>query len=156
MQNISTADSSVRGFSLHPSHKFTLPSSHTAAQILRCDVVFGSPKEDCRGTGICRIATSHKQPNLRLKKDCRCAPALMSANAEGTGISLLFRQSDLCAQLTRHYFFQKTCLEIKHSCTLSALAVSALGLKGCSLQVGSHPVTAGDGYYRIDFRLEQA
>ncbi len=77
----------------------------------------------------------------------------MSANPEGNCVWLLFRKSDLCAHLTRHYFFQKTCLEIKHSVTLSALAVTTLGLKNGTLPAGKHLVTAGDGYYRIDFHL---
>ena len=158
MENISTAGYTERGFGLYPAQRFALPtppSSVATHRVLQCDVVFGSPKEDCRGTGICRIATSYKSPNPSVKRACRYAPALMSSSPDGKQVTILFRRSDLCAHLTRHYFFQKACLEINHSCALPTSIVSRLGLRGDSIPVGKHIISSGGGYYRIDFNLYQ-
>lgn len=153
MEFFSTADSSVEGTPVlkHSTTPCLLPS--IAGRMMHCDVVFGSAKEDCRGTGICRIVTSYKNGWYQMKKSCRNAPALLCSNDEGTSFSLLFRQSDLCIHLMRHYFYQKKFLEIKHSCALPASAVSKMGLKSQLVPVGVHPISSGGGYYRIEFRL---
>lgn len=157
MENILTADYIEQGTVPAFAQKTTslrFTSSDISARLIHCDVVFGSPKEDCRGTGICRIATSYQQANLSGKKECRHAPALMCSNPEGTCVTLLFRQSDLCTHLTRHYFFQKKHLEIKHSCSLPTAVVIRLGIQGSTLPVGKHKVSFGGGYYRIDCWME--
>ncbi len=152
MEFFSTADSIVQGIPVHVlNHSTKQPS--IVGDMMHCDVVFGSPKEDCRGTGICRIVTSYKNGADHLKKSCRHAPALLCSSDGGKSFSLLFRQSDLCVHLMRHYFSQKKFLEINHSCALPASVVSKMGLKSHLVPVGTHPVLSGGGYYRIDFRL---
>ena len=149
MEFFSTADSSVQGY---PVLKHSTKPPSIVGEMMHCDVVFGSPKEDCRGTGICRIVTSYKN-NGDQKKSCRNAPALLCSSDGGNSFILLFRQSDLCVHLMRHYFSQKKFLEIKHSCALPASAVSKMGLKSHLVPVGTHPISSGGGYCRIEFRL---
>ncbi len=153
MEFFSTADSSVQ---VNPALAPLTTSSFLpsiAGEMMRCDVVFGSASEDCRGTGICCIVTSYKNGEGNLQKSCRHASALLCSNEGGDSFFLLFRQSDLCMHLMRHYFFQKKFLEIKHSCALPASAASKIGLKNLFVPVGVHPISSGGGYYRIDFRL---
>lgn len=157
MSNILSADYIEQGFAPVITSKpaaALLKSSSSIALTIPCDVVFGSPKEDCRGTGICRIATSYSHLSPSLRRECRYAPALMYSNPEGSQITLLFRQSDLCAHLLRHYFLEKKALEIKHACLLPSSSVAKLGLQSQSLPVGQHQISFGGGYYRIDFCLK--
>lgn len=158
MTTILSADYIEQGFApvitSKPAVTVPLKSSPCLALSIPCDVVFGSPKEDCRGTGICRIATSYSHLVPSVKRECRHASGLMCSNPEGSRITLLFRQSDLCPHLSRHYFIEKKALEIKHACPLPPSAVAKLGLQGRSLPAGQHQVSFGGGYYRIDFCLK--
>ncbi|GEM_PF-630627 len=155
MQNISTTDAlSTSGNLLAYVHSPMMSCEKNNFQSLQCDVVFGSPKDDCRGTGICRITTSFDRPFLsQLKKDCRQAAAILLADPMGKTISLLFRHSALCSHLTRHYFFEKHFFETQQPSILSAAAASVLKLKTAIIPAGKHRIEQGKGFYRIDFQL---
>ena len=58
-----------------------------------------------------------------------------------------------CKKQKSAFFSQKKFLEIKHSCALPASAVSKMGLKSHLVPVGTHPISSGGGYCRIEFRL---
>ena len=150
MTILSTTDSPSKG-PLPPVSMEYIPRQ---VKSIPADVVFGSPKDDCRGTGICRISTSFNAPaSVYLKKDCRCARGILHVAPDGQPLSLVFRATDLCSHLLRHFFFQKTIFEMQHSCALPMLGVSLFGLKNWVLPAGKHIVTAGKGYYRIDFQV---
>jgi len=150
MTILSTTDSPSKG----PLPPVFMDSRPRQVKSIPADVVFGSPKDDCRGTGICRISTSFNAPaSVYLKKDCRCARGVLVMALDGQPLSLVFRTTDLCSHLLRHVFFQKTIFEMQHPCALPVLGASFFGLKNWSLPAGKHIVTAGKGYYRIDFQV---
>ena len=150
MTILSTTDSPSMG----PLTPVSMECMPRQIKSIPADVVFGSPKDDCRGTGICRISTSFNAPSsVYLKKDCRCARGVLLVASNGHPLSLLFRATDLCSHLLRHFFFEKTIFEMQHPCALPVPRLSLFGQKNWTLPAGKHTVTAGKGYYRIDFQV---
>ncbi len=118
------------------------------AQLIRCDIVFGMPSQDCRGTGICKLSSEfHLQPNL--KRECRQTIAFAS---KGDGVlSLLFFRSLLCVELFRRQF-RKGVFEMPESCPIDAALQAALDLPGTTLLAGNYAIVQQGDCFRVDVR----
>ncbi|MBV6440399.1 MAG: hypothetical protein DYG98_12805 [Haliscomenobacteraceae bacterium CHB4] len=145
MANISSADSFT------PLQRLT---SRTTAfqgidsQLIRCDIVFGMPSQDCRGTGICKLTSDLDTPP-QLKNDCSNTTAFAGRVGEGNRVMLAFFRELLCAQLySRH--FRKGVLELTEPCPLPEGLVNNLKLKGKALLPGKYMVQEQDGCFRVE------
>lgn len=148
MFNVSTSD-----FSL-PS---TAPASAAAdnqsalsrAQCFQVyvDIVFGSPKDECHGSGICSVVAMNEAMGASRSSDCRRAKGLLMANGGSNGgIEVVFRATDLCALLMKSVFRKQT-FYMQEPCTLPQSIVHALNLPGNTLQPGVYPMRAyADGF----------
>jgi hypothetical protein len=59
-------------------------------QGIQCDVVFGSPSAECRGTGICKITGTNGFSILNQKKECKKTQAVLVERPDNQGITLIF------------------------------------------------------------------
>ena len=145
MANISSTD--LRTSSARQSSRLSAFQG-ISSQLIRCDIVFGMPSQDCRGTGICKLASEY-EASLQLKNDCRNTVAFAGRAGEGNRVTLVFFREMLCTQLySRH--FRKGVLELPESCPLPDSLVENLQLKGCSLLPGNYTVTEQEGCFRVD------
>jgi hypothetical protein len=118
-------------------------------QGIRCDVVFGSPSSDCRGTGICKISGTNSLTILNQQKDCKRTQALMVENQGNQGITLLFLRPFLCTQLYRHHF-RKGVLTMEEGCFLPAEIRGQMAIPYRQILPGTYQVVEEAGYFRID------
>lgn len=146
MANISTTDHVRAAAARHPFH--TLLTSDLQTQLIRCDIIFGMPSQDCRGTGICKL-TSDMVNALAPEKECRRTAAFAGRADNGSRISLYFLRELLCVELFRHHF-RKGVLRMEEPCILPDDLVQMLGLKGNVLQPGVYPVLEENGCFRVD------
>ena len=116
---------------------------------LQCDVVFGSPSADCRGTGICKITGTNAFSPLSLKKECRITQAMAVYQPEGQGISLYFFRSLLCTQLYRRHFWRGV-LKMDESCPLPEELQGSLKTSYTQMLPGRYQVTEENGWFRVD------
>jgi hypothetical protein len=145
MANISSAD--LRVPNARTSSRLSAFQG-ISSQLIRCDIVFGMPSQDCRGTGICKLASEY-EARLQLKNDCRNTVAFVGRAGEGERITLVFFRELLCTQLySRH--FRKGILELPESCPLPESLVGSLQLTGASLLPGNYTVTEQEGCFRVD------
>jgi hypothetical protein len=142
MSNISTT-----GFrSTAESSAFNFPAAKNIdTQLIRCDIVFGMPSQDCRGTGICKLSSEFHLSST--KKECRHTIAFAS---KGEGVlSLLFFRPLLCVELFRRQF-RKGIFEMPESCPLDQHLKMALGLSGSTLLPGKYTITQQGDCFRVD------
>lgn len=137
MSNISSTD-----YRPELGTRSSLPSalSGTHTQLIRCDIVFGMPSQDCRGTGICKLTSDLDQPP-GMKKECRQTVAFAARSAEAGKITLLFFRELLCVDLFRRQF-RNGVFEMPESCPLPGLLAEQLGVSGKSLLPGRYTITA--------------
>ncbi len=146
MANVSTTDL-PRAFAAR-QHFHTLFSSNLQSQLIRCDIIFGMPSQDCRGTGICKL-TSDMVNFLLPAKECRRTAAFAGRANNGSRISLFFLRELLCIELFRHHF-RKGVLQMQEPCSLPDDLVENLGLQGDTLLPGTYMVTEENGCFRVD------
>lgn len=118
-------------------------------QGLHCDVVFGSPSADCRGTGICKITGTNGLTVLDQKKECRRTQAILVERPDHSGVSLIFFRSKLCVQLYRRHFW-KGILKMDESCAIPAEMQANLRQPFQQILPGQYPVIEENGYFRVD------
>lgn len=122
-------------------------------QLIRCDIVFGMPSQDCRGTGICKLTSDMDLPP-NLKKECRHTVAFASQSRDTTDkISLLFFRELLCVDLFRRQF-RNGIFDMPEPCLLSSNTADALGLKGQILLPGKYAIQTQGNCFRVDIRCE--
>lgn len=116
------------------------------------DVVFGSPREDCAGTGICRIEAIGISPSASAApRECRRARATLSTT-DAHSLVLSFRRSDLCSHLFRHYFRNEVfCLP--QGCSLPGELAQTLQLAGNELVSGNFPIAQNGDFFRITLKV---
>jgi len=148
MYHISTTDSrTLLGF----EDAVTLKNhSHVQQATFHGDVVFGSPKDDCRGTGICKIISGAEFPDL--KRSCSRTKVQFQCLVEGEALKVTFENRNLCANLMRHYF-SKTNLEIPMALAVSPILASVMGLNLTMIQAGIYPILLEKNGYSVTFRL---
>lgn len=119
---------------------------------LSCDVVFGLPSADCRGTGICRIsARSGGSPTPYLRKQsCQSTVGLLFPIEGGNGVSLVLTTGLLCSKLYKEHLRHGT-LKIEEACPLPEDVIERLGLRVAAIQPGTYTIQQSAGFLRIDF-----
>lgn len=121
---------------------------------MSCDVVFGSPSADCRGTGVCRItARAGGTPTTtQHKQRCRSTMGLLFPIEGGKGLTMILTRSLLCTTLYKTHLRHGK-LTLESPCQLPKDVKKALGLKFSELSPGEYPVYDSEGILRIDFLM---
>lgn len=132
-----------------PASVSTLITDHTEA--LQCDVVFGSPSADCRGTGICKITGTNASFPPSLKKECRITQAMVLSQPDSQVLTLYFYRSWLCTQLYRRHFWRGV-LKMDESCPLPEALRASLNTACAEMLPGRYPVTEENGWFRVDIQ----
>lgn len=128
------------------------PQSLSIAETIHCDIVFGSPRDDCRGNGICKIVLTEALPTQSAARtDCRRARAILRLERAGA-VSLEFRRTDLCAFLYRHYF-RGNHFSLPQACPLPVELLRKIDLNSDALQAGSYPLEITPAGFRVVFRV---
>ncbi|HMX41765.1 MAG TPA: hypothetical protein PK971_11795 [Saprospiraceae bacterium] len=117
---------------------------------MSCDVIFGSPSQDCRGTGICKISAQQPPENSALRGGCQATTGICTALDGGQRLSIVFFREMLCVQLLRQHLMRDT-LELKEPCPLPPALVRYLRLRIRALPPGRYRIEEGQGYYRVIF-----
>lgn len=133
--------------------KLQLPvwKGQTGREMLRCDVVFGSPSLECRGTGVCKITAHDRSRDQEIRKGCNRTTAFLAASEGGQGVSMIMMRELLCVNILRLHLRQQV-LVLNEPCPIPHGFVSSLGLKMDVLKPGSYPIYEMPGYFRIDFK----
>jgi hypothetical protein len=131
------------------SHTSAMPSTtglgesinkvFTEPALVHCDVVFGSPRSDCSGAGICKIVDISSRQYILLKRSCRLAPALLTANAAGNVLTMTFLREFMCVHLLRHHF-RTGVLDVQEACPIPDRVANHLGLCGETIVPGNYPI----------------
>ncbi len=117
---------------------------------MSCDVVFGSPSNDCRGTGICKITARKSRPDPHMKRDCKSAKALFISGENGKILSMVFAREMLCVHIWRNHL-RHGVIQLQEPSKIPLQIVQAIGLKFNTLQPGQYTVEEMDGRYKITF-----
>lgn len=145
MENFSNTDYNHR-----PRRPLSSPAVST--QSISADIVFGSPRDDCGGTGICKIEAHCLQPAAAAPpRECRRAPAGLTA-PDPYFVSITFRRTDLCSHLFSQYF-RKENFDLPQGCPLPPELAQALQLNGDELRPGTYPIEHFDGFLRITLNV---
>lgn len=120
---------------------------------LSCDVVFGSPSADCRGTGVCRISarSSGRLSPLLQKQNCRSTVGLLFPIEGGNGVSLILTMGLLCAKMYKEHLRHGT-LTLEEACPLPAEVIERLGLSIQVVKPGTYTIQQSASFLRIDFK----
>ncbi len=118
-------------------------------QSIQCDVVFGSPSAECRGTGICKITGTNGLTILNKKQECKSTQAFMVERADQQGVTFVFFRSLLCTQLYRHHFW-KGFLTITEHCPLPEDLRNGFQTPFTKILPGKYAVEEVSGYLRVD------
>jgi hypothetical protein len=105
----------------------------------QCDVIFGSPSMDCRGTGICKITGTNSVLDPQIKRDCTRTKATVQLTANGTTVNLYFLRADLCSKLYRFHFW-KGVFELFEPCEIPTDFCANLGVERLSMLPGSYRI----------------
>lgn len=137
-----------------PTRRLQLPEATTLLdQSIHCDVIFGSPREDCRGTGICKITGTNNLIIFHQKKDCHLTQGVATNRPDNQGITLIFFRSMLCSSLYRHHFW-KGILKMEEACVLPEEISKPLGLNFSRILPGEYTVTETSGYFKVEVDCE--
>lgn len=118
-------------------------------KIIHCDVVFGSPSSDCRGTGICKISGTYERSRLpEAKKECRHTLGQAAVSPDGR-LSLFFFREFLCIRLYRQHF-QKGVLNMQEACSIPGSISAGLSIEAKQILPGQYRILECDGYFRVD------
>jgi hypothetical protein len=120
---------------------------------LQCDVVFGAPSADCRGTGICKITGTHGLSSLNHKKECRITQGFLVENPASEGISFIFFRSSLCTQLYKNHF-RKGVLQMNEPCQIPDEISSQLQTPFTQINAGTYQVTEMEGYFVVQLQCQ--
>ncbi len=117
---------------------------------MSCDVIFGSPSADCRGTGVCKISAKQTPTTITPNRDCKGTTGIFTSQNDGRAVSVVFFRELLCVNVLRNHLMKKT-LDLREPCALPLGLITFLGLRIKRLEPGSYPIEEGTGYYRVTF-----
>ncbi|HNM24026.1 MAG TPA: hypothetical protein PKL15_01300 [Saprospiraceae bacterium] len=141
--------SSTTGFSLQAERPRAIVS--ILPDFILADVIFGSPREDCAGTGICKIEAIADMPSAAGPRECRRSRAALSAPDPQTLVAR-FRRSDLCSHLLRNYF-RYDVFHLPQSCELPGALAQAMHLSSNVLQPGCYPIRSEGDCFVVTFEV---
>jgi hypothetical protein len=114
--------------------------------LIRAEVIFGSPQLGCRGTGICKIAHSLATYPFSQKTDCRKALAYVGLSADGRCVQLMLHRSSVCIQIYKNHL-RHGVLEMGQAVRIPAVLQRMLGASLNMLPAGRHEVRqTADGF----------
>jgi hypothetical protein len=132
-------------------HELTQTSKAVLTEAsMHCDVIFGSPTADCRGTGVCKITAYQGFASPLLSSHCKCAPAFIHARNDGKGIEMVLVRELVCTTLYRKHL-RHGAVVLTESCKLPGFLVAGLGLQVHTLRPGVYPVKEHNGIITIQF-----
>lgn len=117
---------------------------------MSCDVIFGSPSQDCRGTGICKISALQPLETAAPSRGCQHTTGICTALDGGKSLSIVFFREHLCVRVLRQHLMRDT-LELKEPCPLPHALVQYLRLRIRALPPGRYRIEEEQGYYRVTF-----
>ncbi|MEO6759613.1 MAG: hypothetical protein ABIO24_09180 [Saprospiraceae bacterium] len=120
--------------------------------LIHCDVVFGSPRSDCSGAGICKIVDINSNQQPQLKRTCRLAPALLTADAAGNTLTMTFLRQFMCVHLLRHHF-RTGILKVQDACAIPERVVEKMGLSGSAIVPGHYTIEENRWGFKILFSV---
>jgi hypothetical protein len=130
---------------------FGLRQLSSGMQQLSCDVVFGSPRADCLGTGVCKISALGSLPKPSgATRNCQSAPGVLLPLEGGNGVSLVILREMMCIKLLRTQF-RTGVLTLSEPCRLPNDIITALSLNFQELKPGSYRLEEANGFFRINF-----
>ena len=153
MKNYSTQQSAQGTSRLYDPFGNTLQPMRetTTHRSMSCDVVFGSPSNDCRGTGICKITARKSRPETTgVRRDCKSSKALFISGDSGRSLSMVFARELLCVHIWRNHL-RHGVLTLSEPCRIPLDITRTIGLKFHTLQPGQYRVEELEGRYRITF-----
>ncbi|MBK8555618.1 MAG: hypothetical protein IPL65_07540 [Lewinellaceae bacterium] len=122
----------------------------TADKYYRCDVIFGSPSADCRGTGICKIVAQHRRFEQPEQQQCQRTGAMFAYSSLDQSFSMLLFPEFMCIKLLRNHL-RHGVLEMLEPARLPAEMVALLGLSAHAIPPGKYPIEIKMGYFQIKF-----
>ena len=125
----------------------SLPPQLMLRQEVRMEVVFGTPSQNCIGSGVCMVMS--RLPRTRVLP-CPHAPARVSYQSE----RLVFRFSK--SEVTRKdalKHFGSSFFLVNEPFSLPVLAKRHLGLPGVWVQAGLYPIEQTAQDWIIGFKL---
>lgn len=115
-----------------------------------CDVIFGSPKDECRGMGICKIdlGVTSKTNN----KSCNRAKSLLRVIPETQSIALEFCKTAICLNLFRRIFSQETFI-LPETYYINRNVSGQFGLDLLKIPAGRYPILGNSETFVIVFSV---
>ncbi len=143
----------VRGLGTSPARIFEMHKPLRSIQVghhMSCEVIFGSPSSDCRGTGVCKITAHHHDRQFSKHNDCQSTTGICTGLNGGQQLSVVFFRELLCVKILRRHLMANE-LELKEPCPLPPELIKFLGLGIKTLMPGRYAIEEGQGYYRVTF-----
>ena len=116
--------------------------------MLACEVVFGSPQMNCRGSGICRLIVH--AATEQASSNCRRNPAFLMPAKDGKCLAVVFRRELLCVNVLRTQFRNGQMI-LKESFRIPQPLMETLSLKKKFLKAGTYSLEQVDGHFLIRF-----
>lgn len=111
--------------------------------VIRCEIIFGSPSMDCRGTGICKIISTEERSGHA--GACASFPAYIAARHDGNGLLIFFSKQQLSdAAFSRH--FPENTLSMNEACPVPEFIQTGLETDISSISAGKYQLQS-DGLY---------
>jgi hypothetical protein len=118
---------------------------------VKSNVIFGSPRQDCNGTGICQIASFDGVLSLK-NRQCRQTMGFVQANPDGTSLRIAFRKTDMCSRLYANHFY-KGVFKMSDACPLPQDFRKKTGVTLNNLRAGDYKVHEANGWIHVDLIL---
>jgi hypothetical protein len=116
-----------------------------------CEVIFGSPNLDCRGTGVCKIM-DHLERRPDPSEKCRRTPAFISAGQHKNLVVLRLIREFVCLNVYKNHL-RKGFLEMEAPCLIPDSLVQTLGLSRNILEPGRYTIRESGGFILIQIGL---
>ena len=115
-----------------------------------CGVIFGSPRLDCAGTGICKLDTAVRPPENGRKGRCRASRGFIATFDNGRSTALILPEAFLCARVWRNHL-SAGILVMETPCPIPAIMTKKLRLKIKALPAGIYPLHRANEFVLIQF-----
>jgi hypothetical protein len=130
-----------------------MPELMHSSQHLRADVIFGSPKLECLGTGICKIVNYTNAKPIQLGKDCKRAPAFLSSNQDGSVLKILLFRELVCLNVYKNHL-RSGVFDMPATCLVDADLAAELGLTSRTLVAGKYEIQEKGNCFHINIRVQ--
>jgi len=130
-----------------------LPEIMHSCQLLRADVIFGSPKLECLGTGICKIVNYTNAQPIQLGKDCKRAPAFLHSNHDGSVLQLLLFRELVCLNVYKNHL-RSGVFDMPSACFIDAELSAELGLNSSVLAPGKYEIVEKGNCFHINIQVQ--